>query len=256
MTHLHLERSERVATVTLAHPPVNALSQALVAELAALAKELAGDDDLSVVVFRSSLKHFCAGADLKERQTIATGQVAGVVAAIRDCFEAIARLPQITIAAVNGTALGGGAELALACDLRVMATDVRFGLTETALGIIPGGGGTQRLSRLVGSAKALELIAGARVIGGAECLALGIANRVAADEDLVPVTDEWAQAIARQAPLALRAAKRAVLEGRELPMSQALEVERAAYDGLINTVDREEGLRAFTEKRPPKWRGE
>ncbi len=256
MGDLRLERSERVATVTLANPPVNALSQAMVAELAALAIELAEDDGLSVVVFRSALEHFCAGADLKERQTIPADQVAGVVTSIRDCFDAIARLPQITIAAVNGTALGGGAELALACDLRVMATDVRYGLTETALGIIPGAGGTQRLSRLVGTAKALELIAGARVIDGAQCLDLGIANRVATAGDLVTVADEWAQAIARQAPLALRAAKRAVLEGRELPLSQALDVERAAYDSLIDTADREEGLRAFTGKRPPKWRGE
>ncbi|MEE9465237.1 MAG: enoyl-CoA hydratase-related protein, partial [Candidatus Neomarinimicrobiota bacterium] len=236
--------------------PVNALSQALVADLAALATELARDDDSSVVVFRSALEHFCAGADLKERKTIPPDQVAGVVTSIRDCFDSIARLPQITIAAVNGTALGGGAELVLACDLRVMATDVRFGLTETTLGIIPGGGGTQRLSRLVGTAKALELIAGARVIDGAECLKLGIANRVATSGDLATVADEWAQVITRQAPLALRAAKLAVLEGWELPLSKALEVERAAYDSLINTADREEGLRAFTEKRPPVWRGE
>ncbi len=110
------------------------------------------------------------------------------------------------------------------------------------------------MSRLVGTAKALELIAGAMVIDGAQCLELGIANRVAPGEDLAAEADEWAQAIARQAPLALRAAKQAVLEGRELPLSQALEVERAAYDSLIDTADREEGLRAFTEKRPPVWR--
>ena len=250
-----LERSGRIATVTLSHPPVNALSRALVAELAALAATLAADHNTSVIVFRSGLEHFCAGADLKERQAIPPDQVSQVVAAIRDCLDAIARLPQITIAAVNGTALGGGAELALACDLRVMAADVRFGFTETSLGIIPGGGGTQRLPRLVGVAKALELIATAKVLNGPQCLQLGVANRVVAIGELTAVTDDLAREIAKQAPLALRAAKRAVMQGRDQPLSRALEIEGAAYDSLIDTADREEGLRAFGEQRPPEWEG-
>ncbi len=253
--HTHLERSGRIATVTLSSPPVNALSKALVAELVGLAATLAKDDDTSVIVFRSGLEHFSAGADLKERQTIPPDEVSQVVTAIRDCFDALARLPQITIAAVNGTALGGGAELALACDLRVMAADVRFGFTETTLGIIPGGGGTQRLPRLVGSAKALELIATAKVLDGPECLELGIANRVVTAGELTAATDDLAQVIAKQAPLALRAAKWAVIQGREQPLSRALEIEGAAYDSLIDTVDREEGLRAFGEQRPPEWEG-
>ncbi len=250
-----LERSGRIATVTLSHPPVNALSKALVAELTDLAATLTKDDNTSVIVFRSGLDHFCAGADLKERKTIPPEEVSAVVTAIRDCFDAIARLPQITIAAVNGTALGGGAELALACDLRVMAAHVRFGLTETTLGIIPGGGGTQRLPRLVGSAQALELIATAKVLDGPQCLELGIANRVVAAGELAAATGNLAQAIVKQAPLALRAAKWAVIQGREQPLSKALEVEGAAYDSLIDTADREEGLRAFGEQRPPEWEG-
>ncbi len=253
--HIHLEPSGRIAIVTLSHPPVNALSEALVAELTDLAATLAKDDNTSVVVFRSDLEHFCAGADLKERQATPPDEVSQVVTAIRDCFDALARLPQITIAAVNGTALGGGAELALACDLRVMAADTCFGLTETSLGIIPGGGGTQRLPRLVGSAKALELIATAKVLDGPECLELGIANRVVAAGELTAATDDLARAIVKQAPLALRAAKWALIQGREQPLSRALEIEGAAYDSLIDTADREEGLRAFGEQRPPEWEG-
>ena len=136
-----------------------------------------------------------------------------------------------------------------------MAADVRFGFTETTLGIIPGGGGTQRLPRLVGVAKALELIATAKVLNGPQCLELGIANRVVAAGNLTAVTDDLSREIAKQAPLALRAAKRAVMQGRDQPLSRALEIEGAAYDSLIDTADRVEGLRAFGEQRPPEWEG-
>ncbi|MFB0515689.1 MAG: enoyl-CoA hydratase/isomerase family protein, partial [Candidatus Neomarinimicrobiota bacterium] len=148
--YLHLEREGWIATLTLSRPPVNALSQDMVRELAEAAKVLAADDGVSVVLIRSDQRHFCAGADLKERSTIPDDQVSAVVGAIRDCFDDLARLPQPTIAAVHGSALGGGVELALACDLRIMADDVRFGFSEVSLGIIPGAGGTQRLPRLIG----------------------------------------------------------------------------------------------------------
>ncbi len=253
--HHCLEHDGWVATLTLSRPPVNALSREMVRELAAAAGALAADDNVSVVVVRSDQRHFCAGADLKERAAIAPDQVSAVVAAIRDCFDAVARLPQPTIAAVNGSALGGGAELALACDLRIMAEGVRFGFSETSLGIIPGAGGTQRLPRLIGLSKAKELIFSARILDSAECLELGLADRVVAADDLHQAAHDYAGVLARNAPLALRAAKQAIIQGVELPMAEGLEGEGKAYSSLIHTQDREEGLKAFLAKRSPKWRG-
>ena len=253
--HLRLDRDGWIATLTLSRPPVNALSGDLVRELAAATKVLAGDEGVSVVVLRSDQRHFCAGADLKERETLAADRVSAVVAAIRSCFDGIARLPQPTIVAVNGSALGGGAELALACDLRVMADDVRFGFPEVSLGIIPGGGGTQRLPRIIGPTRAKELIFSARILDGAGCLELGLAERVVPRAELAAAARSYAEELARNAPLALRAAKRAITQGLERPMAEALRQEGEAYDSLIPTRDREEGIRAFMEKRPPGWEG-
>ena len=255
-TCLHLEREGWVAILILSRPPVNALSREMVGELAAAAGLLAGDSSVSVVVIRSDQSHFCAGADLKERQTIPDGQVSDVVSAIRDCFDAIAHLPQPTIAAVNGSALGGGAELALACDLRIMAEDVHFGFTEVSLGIIPGAGGTQRLPRLIGPSKAKELIFSGRILDSAGCLGYGLADRVVPVKDLEGAGLALARELTANAPLALRAAKQAILQGMDLPMADGLKIEGMAYDSLIHTRDRVEGLKAFMEKRSPDWRGE
>ncbi len=253
--HLRLDRTGWVATLTLSRPPVNALSREMVRDLAAAAEALAADKSVSVVVIRSDQRHFCAGADLKERETIATSQVSMVVTAIRDCFDAVAHLPQPTVAAVHGSALGGGAELALACDLRIMAEDVRFGFSETSLGIIPGAGGTQRLPRLIGLSKAKELIFSARILDSAGCLELGLADRVVPRIDLHSAAESYAGELARNAPLALRAAKQAIIQGLKRPMEEGLKAEGEAYDSLIHTRDREEGIKAFLEKRPPEWEG-
>ncbi|MEE9161332.1 MAG: enoyl-CoA hydratase/isomerase family protein, partial [Candidatus Neomarinimicrobiota bacterium] len=204
---LNIEHDGWIATLTISRPPVNALSQDLVAELRAAVAAVAALDRTSVVLIRSSLPHFCAGADLKERETLSPQDAAAAVADIGACLDAIASLPQPTIAAVNGAAAGGGAELALACDLRIMAEDVRFALTETTLGIIPGAGGTQRLPRIIGPGAAKELIFTARPLDGAACLAKGLANRLAAPQRLEPEARAFAAELARNAPLALRAAK-------------------------------------------------
>ena len=254
--HLRLDRTGWVATLTLSRPPVNALSREMVRELAAAAEALAADKSVSVVVIRSDQRHFCAGADLKERETIATSQVSMVVTAIRDYFDAVAHLPQPTIAAVHGSALGGGAELALACDLRIMADDVRFGFSETSLGIIPGAGGTERLPRLIGLSKAKELIFSARILDSGECLELGLAERVVPRTQLEKMARTYAEELACNAPLALRAAKQAIIQGLDRPLEEALKGEGKAYDSLIHTRDREEGIKAFLEQRSPEWRGE
>jgi enoyl-CoA hydratase/carnithine racemase len=253
--HIRLDHDGWIAKLTLSRPPVNALSRDMVGELADAAKELASDDGVSVVLIRSDQEHFCAGADLKERETIHEDQVSAAVNAIRICFEAVARLPQPTVAAVRGSAVGGGAELALACDLRLLADDVRFGFSEVSLGIIPGGGGTQRLPRLIGLSRAKELIYSARLLDSSECLRLGLADHVVPCSELDQSVVNFAKELARNAPLALRAAKQAIIEGFDLPLVEALKTEGKAYDSLIRTEDREEGIKAFIEKRPPVWKG-
>ena len=254
--YVRVDRDGWIAILTLSRPPVNALSQPMVAELSAAAGVLAEMDRASVVLVRSALPHFCAGADLKEREQLPQEQVAGAVAAIKASLDAIARLPQPTIAAVGGAATGGGAELALACDLRIMAEDVRFGLTETKLGVIPGAGGTQRLARIVGPSKAKELIFTAATLDGTACYDLGLANRLTRPELLDEAARSFADELARNAPLALRAAKQVILEGLDLPLREGLLAEAKAYAGLVGTRDRNEGLKAFLDKRPPEWRGE
>ena len=250
-----LERIGWVATLTLSRPKVNALSRQMVAELAAAAKVIAADDDCSVVVITSDQPHFCAGADLKERQKLPEEEVAGVVAAIGAMINDIARLPQPSIASIYGTAVGGGAELALACDLRIMGESGQFGLNETSLGIIPGAGGTQRLTRLIGPARASALIYSAELMDASQCLVTGAVNRVVPDRMLRSAAQAWAEAFAENAPLALRAAKRAILEGADKPLSEGLEAEAAAYRQLIGTQDRREGMAAYLEKRRPQWQG-
>jgi enoyl-CoA hydratase/carnithine racemase len=252
---IQLDKADRIATLTLSRPPVNALSQEMIKELTQAAQTLAAADEISVIVVRSDQRHFCAGADLKERQSVASDQVGSVVAAIRDCFQSIAELPQPTIAAVNGSATGGGAELALACDLRIMGDDVRFGFAETSLGIIPGAGGTQRLPRLIGLSRAKELILSARMIDAEECLKIGLAERVVPAARLHDAASSFAGELARNAPLALRAAKAAMRKGMELPLVEALDVEARAYAQTIPTRDRAEGIKAFLKKRPPDWEG-
>jgi enoyl-CoA hydratase/carnithine racemase len=255
MQYIQLDKADWITTLTLSRSPVNALSREMVSELAQAAETLAAADEISVIVVRSDQRHFCAGADLKERQAVAPDQVAAVVTAIRDCFQYIADLPQITIAAVNGSASGGGAELALACDLRIMGDNVRFGFSETSLGIIPGAGGTQRLPRLIGLSRAKELILSARMIDAEECLRLGVADRVVPAARLDDAANSFAAELARNAPLALRAAKAAIREGFDLPLAEGLENEARAYAKTIPTRDRTEGIKAFLEKRTPDWEG-
>ncbi|UCH09467.1 MAG: enoyl-CoA hydratase/isomerase family protein [Fidelibacterota bacterium] len=254
--HIRIDRDGWLASLTLSRPPVNALSRDMVGELVDAAEEITGDNGVSVVIIRSDQQQFCAGADLKEREAMQRDQVSGVVESIRHWFDMIARLPQPTIASVHSGAIGGGAELALACDLRLMSDDVRFGFSEVSLGIIPGGGGTQRLPRLIGLSKAKELIFTARLLDSSECLRLGLADRVVPRPDLDQSVAAFAKDLTRNAPLALRAAKRAIIEGYDLPLEKALGSEGQAYDSLIRTKDREEGLKAFLEKRTPLWKGE
>ncbi len=235
----------------------NSISVAMLAELNALLARAAGDRALRcVVVTGAGDKAFCAGADLKERARMSDAEVHAFHHGLRRAFRAIEEAPQPFVAALNGAALGGGLELALACDLRVASDAAQMGLPEVSLGIIPGGGGTQRLSRLVGVARAKDLVLTARRIGAAEALAMGLVARIAPPQRLLDDAAALAEQIARNAPISLRQAKRAIDGGFHLPLEEALELENRMYQDCLGTRDRLEALRAFAEKRPPVFTGE
>jgi len=210
----------------------------------------------AVIVTGAGDKAFCTGADLKERKKMTPNQVQEYILMIRDTFTALEKLPKPVIAAINGIALGGGTELALSCDLRIMAENAQMGLTETSLGIIPGAGGTQRLTRLVGKGKAKELIFTAKRVGAEEALEIGLANQVVKDDGVLSAAKQLADQIAANAPLALAQAKYAIDVGAEVDLATGLAIESNAYQMLIPTKDRLEGLQAFAEKRKPKFKGE
>jgi enoyl-CoA hydratase/carnithine racemase len=209
-----------------------------------------------VVITGAGDKAFCAGADLKERARMSAAEVHGFHRGLREALGAIEAAPQPVIAAINGAALGGGLELALACDLRVAAEAAQLGLPEVSLGIIPGAGGTQRLARLVGVGRAKDLVLTARRIGAAEALAMGLVTRVAPAGRLLDDALALAAEVARNAPISLRQAKRAIDGGLHLPLEEALDLENRLYQDCLGTKDRVEALRAFAEKRPPVFTGE
>lgn len=254
-----LEVRDHVALVTLQRPEVmNALSFDTLGRLGELLQQLRGDATVRAVVFTGAGdRAFCAGADLKERAGFTEAQTRAFVARIGDTFEAVAALPMPTIAAVNGVAFGGGCELALACDLRLLARPAQIGLTETALAIIPGAGGTQRLPRVVGMARAKELIFTARRVPAEEALRLGLANEVCEPAELLPRARAVALAIAANGPLAVRAAKEAIdLADGGLDLAARLRREREIYLArVLPSADRLEALAAFRDRRPPRFEG-
>ncbi len=244
-----------VATVSMNKPPVNALGGEMVEDLTTAAAVLSEDQSVRCVVLRSAGKHFCAGADLKERQGMTVEQVRAFVPRLAGAVNRFASLPVPVIAAVRGAAAGGGCELALGCDLRVLAEDASIGLRETALAIIPGAGGTQRLPRIVGVATAKRWIFTANMFSAAQAWADGVADQVVPGDKLDVAADDLAGAIAANGPVAVRLAKQAIDRGAGLPLDEALELEWQVYQGVLETGDREEALKAFSEKRLPRFRG-
>lgn len=247
-----------VATITIDRADVaNCLSRTTLDELAAAVTTVRDDPGVrAAIVTGAGEKAFCAGADLKERGGMTDEGVREYIRTIRDVITAIERLPCPVIAAINGVALGGGCEIALACDIRVMSEAAQIGLTETSLGIIPGGGGTQRLPRLVGRGRALELILTARRVEATEAVRIGLVHETAAPGEVRARAGAVADRIAANAPLAIRAAKEAVLRGADLPLDEALALETVQYERTLATKDRVEGFTAFREKRAPIYRGE
>ena len=235
----------------------NALSRRTLLELGRLGRMLVADPDVrAIVITGAGDKVFCAGADLKERQGMANEDVRVQVGLYRSELGVLDRSPKPVIAALNGAALGGGLELALVCDLRVAAPHATVGLPETTLGIIPGAGGTQRLPRIVGDARAKEMILLGRPIDAEKALAWGVVNRVSpAGKNLLDDVLEWIDPIANGAPIAQASALRAIDESFELTMEQGLAMERVHYDDVLRSEDRTEALHAFAEKRKPAFKG-
>jgi methylglutaconyl-CoA hydratase len=234
----------------------NSLSKEMIDELNQAVAQVRGDSEVKVLIVKSSVnKVFCAGADLKERLTMSNDDVETFVAKLRDSFHLVSTLPIPTIAVIEGAALGGGLELALACDIRVAGSRAILGLPETALAIIPGAGGTQRLARTIGIAKAKELIFTAARLNAEEAAAIGLVN-VAVEADNALITAEgMALKIVQNGPIGVRMAKAAIDGGIDLPIEEALKVERQCYAQVVVTEDRMEGINAFVEKRKSVYKG-
>jgi methylglutaconyl-CoA hydratase len=253
---VRIERDDDgVRVLTLDKPPVNALGRELVEELTHVARALAGDSAARCLVLRSAGKHFCGGADLKERQSMSVDDVRRFVPQLAGACNALAAVPYPTIAAIAGAAAGGGCEMVLGCDLRILAENARIGLPETGLAILPGGGGTQRLPRLIGPARAKRWIFAAELHSAREALADGVADRVVPVEQLDAEARALASKIAANGPVAVRHAKRAIDEGAHLSLADALQFEWECYQPTLDTADRVEALKAFAEKRAPQFRG-
>jgi enoyl-CoA hydratase/carnithine racemase len=252
--HLIYKNEGGLVVVALNRPRVNALNRELLGELSLVCDRITEDDTARVMVLCSALEQFCAGADLKERQSMDDDDVREFVKnVIGGTIHKIGDIAIPTIAAVNGSALGGGCELALACDFRILSDEAKIGLRETALGIIPGAGGTQRLPRLIGYSHALLWILTARVFTAEEALRHGVAQLVTKPEDLLGEAKKLAEEIMANAPVAVRLAKKAVRSGLDVPLPDGLTIENECYNEVIPTNDRLEALKAFAEKRKPNW---
>jgi enoyl-CoA hydratase/carnithine racemase len=253
---VRLTIEDGIGTLRLDRPPMNALNVAIQEELRSAASTFTNDQSVRAVVVYGGEKVFAAGADIKEMADMSYVAMSARAGPLSAAFDAIARIPKPVVAAVTGYALGGGCELALACDWRVVAADAKLGQPEINLGIIPGAGGTQRLSRLIGPARAKDLIMSGRFVGAEEALAIGLVDKV------VPTAAEvYDAAVALVRPyltgpaVALRAAKMAVDGGLEMDIAAGLAWESQLFAALFATEDKQEGMAAFVEKRKPNFTG-
>lgn len=254
---LHFAENGGIATITLNRPEsMNSISQALLATLKDQIDLLPFKKEIRVIIITGSGdRAFCAGADLKERAGMSEIEVRQFIFTIRNLFTSIEALNKPVIAAVNGIALGGGTELALAADIRIASQTASMGLTETRLAIIPGAGGTQRLPRIIGIGKAKELIFTGRRVNATEALEIGLVNQICQPEDLLDECQKMAAMILETGPIAIEQAKYAINAGIETDLHTGLAIESNAYWLTIPTEDRLEGLQAFREKRKPVYKG-
>ncbi len=258
MSNILFQKENHIGFVTINRPDsLNCFNYETLLQLENVIEEIEHDRDVrAVIITGAGEKAFSTGADLKERKTLTEDQVRRNVKKIRHVFNKVANLPQPTIAAVNGYAFGGGFELMLACDFRIGAEEAVIGLTEVSWAIIPGAGGTQRLPRLIGEAKAKELIFTAQKLNAKEGIDFGIFTNVVEREQLIEECVQFANKMLAQGPIAIQQAKFAISKGMNVDLQTGLEIEFKAYEQTIPTKDRIEALEAFSEKRKPQFKGE
>lgn len=250
-----LEVVAGVGTIRLDRPPANAIDRQVADELAEAGRDAATRADVGAVVLWGGRKLFAAGADIKGMAEFGTEEIRPWVTALGDACDVLAEIPKITIAAINGFALGGGCELALACDLRLAAADAELGQPEILIGVMPGAGGTQRLPRLIGEARAKELILTGRRIVADEAASIGLVTRVVPADDVYEAAVAQARWFASGPRVALAAAKDAIHRAAHAELREALQAERSAFCRLFDTADQVEGMAAFLQKRSPEFEG-
>jgi enoyl-CoA hydratase/carnithine racemase len=249
---VRVEVAGQVATIRLDRPKMNALNTQVQGEIGAAAAQVSADSAIHAVILYGGERVFAAGADIKEMSSLGYADMVERSAALQAAFSAVANIPKPVVAAVTGYALGGGLELALCADFRVLGESAKVGQPEILLGVIPGAGGTQRLPRLIGPAKAKDLIFSGRHVAAAEALAIGLADQVVPDAEVYQAAQELAARYAVGPALALRAAKQAVNSGLEVDLATGLEIERLHFSALFATDDQKTGMRSFMENGPGK----
>jgi enoyl-CoA hydratase/carnithine racemase len=249
---VRVERDEAIATIRLDRPPMNALNAQVQDELAAAAAQVGADHAIRAVVVYGGGKVFAAGADIKEMADASYARVAEDSRRLQAAFTAVAKIPKPVVAAVSGYALGGGLELALCADFRVAGAGARLGQPEMLLGVIPGAGGTQRLPRLIGPARAKDIIYTGRFVPAAEAREIGLVDKVVPDADVYQAARDLVARYATGPALALRAAKQAIDDGLDADLGTGLEIERLHFAGLFATEDQRAGMRSFIENGPGK----
>lgn len=256
LVHFSIQ-DEQIGIMTLNRPEqANSLSSTMLEEVNQIIKEIKHDESIGcLLITGAGSKVFCAGADLKERRLMTETEAKGAVRLIQQTFIEIESIPVPVIAVMNGHALGGGLELALACDLRIARAGARLGLPETGLAIIPGAGGTQRLPRLIGLGKAKELIFTGASLQAEEAIQIGLIEHISVADSLMNDAISLAKQITKNGPLALKEAKQAIYSSLDHDLHTGLTKEYEAYLRLIDTEDRTEGLQAFQEKRTPQYKG-
>ncbi|MFV0534576.1 MAG: enoyl-CoA hydratase/isomerase family protein [Cumulibacter sp.] len=249
---VRLEIADGIGTIRLDRPKMNALSRQVQEEIRECAVEASRNDEVKAVIVYGGEKVFAAGADIKEMEQMSYQEMAVQAHELQACFAAVAQIPKPTVAAVTGYALGGGMELAMCCDIRIIADDAKVGQPEILLGIIPGGGGTQRLARLVGPAKAKDIIYTGRFVDAAEANRVGLADKVVPAADVYTTARQWAGQFSGGASLALRAIKAAVDDGLNGDLATGLKLESNLFAALFATEDRALGMKSFVENGPGK----
>ncbi|WP_100331778.1 enoyl-CoA hydratase [Bacillus xiapuensis] len=256
MSYISWERKGRIAEMTIQHPPANALSKALIAEIDEALNDIEKDPDVRVAIISGEGRFFSAGADIKEFTSIETKERFAELAAYgQRIFERVERFPKPVIAAIHGAALGGGLELAMSCHIRLVTENAKLGLPELSLGLVPGFAGSQRLPRYVGMAKAAEMLLTSEPVSGTEAVQWGLANRAYPEEELLPKARELAAKIAEKSPVSTKAALELLNYSKHAEYYEGVRKEAESFGTVFSSEDAKEGIQAFLEKRRPEFAG-